>query len=70
MEKVLLHVCCAPCATYVVNVLRERYDVIAYFYNPNIQPEEEYNLRMKNMIKLSEIYDLPLIVGEYEVDLH
>ncbi len=63
-----MHACCAPCATHVVNVLREKYEVVAYFYNPNIHPESEYHLRLKNMIKLAEVYELPLIVGEYEVD--
>ncbi|RLG58102.1 MAG: recombinase [Candidatus Hydrothermarchaeota archaeon] len=69
MEKLMLHACCAPCATHVVKVLREKYEVIVYFYNPNIHPEEEYHLRMKNMIKLAELYDFPLIIGDYDVEL-
>ncbi len=40
--KILLHICCAPCSTHSALLLREmRYDVIGFFYNPNIYPYEE-----------------------------
>ncbi|WP_291322721.1 epoxyqueuosine reductase QueH [Desulfonatronospira sp.] len=44
--RVLLHVCCGPCSVYPVRVLLEQgYEVMGLFYNPNIQPLQEYLLR-------------------------
>jgi len=45
-EKILLHACCAPCSIYVINQLRENFDLTVYFFNPNIFPEEEYLQRL------------------------
>lgn len=53
MEKLLLHICCAPDATYAIEYFGINYDLIGYFYDPNIHPEEEYRLRLKEMEKLS-----------------
>jgi predicted adenine nucleotide alpha hydrolase (AANH) superfamily ATPase len=44
--KLLLHICCAPCSTHVLNLLTGRFDVTGYFYNPNIHPESEYRRRL------------------------
>lgn len=41
----LLHVCCAPCASAVIERLSHHFDLTLYFYNPNIWPREEYLLR-------------------------
>jgi predicted adenine nucleotide alpha hydrolase (AANH) superfamily ATPase len=70
MEKpaLLLHLCCAPCSTYVVRTLREHFDVVGYFCNPNIQPEAEYALRFREMKRYSEEIGLRMIGAEYEVD--
>jgi hypothetical protein len=46
LEKLLLHVCCAPCSIYVINQLLDRFDLAVYFFNPNIFPEEEYLQRL------------------------
>ena len=52
--KILLNACCAPDATHSINVLRdEGFEVITFFYNPNIHPESEYLLRVKDMEKLA-----------------
>ncbi len=45
--KLLLHSCCGPCSTYVIELLSNYFDLTIYFYNPNIFPEREYNLRAK-----------------------
>lgn len=63
-EELLLHVCCAPCATYVIDVLSERYTVTAFFYNPNIHPAEEYERRLLEVRRYTELHDTPLIVAE------
>lgn len=49
--KLLLHVCCAPCSTSVLEKLRELFDVTLFFYNPNIFPKSEYSLRSEAVEK-------------------
>ncbi len=44
--SLLLHSCCAPCSTYVVLYLKEYFDLTVFFYNPNIEDEEEYSKRL------------------------
>lgn len=65
MEKLLLHVCCAPCSTSVIEALKEKYDLTLFFYNPNIEPEEEYLLRLKNAQNIAEDMNLSLISADY-----
>ncbi len=65
MLKVLLHICCGPCATYPVPVLREQgYDVRGYFYNPNIHPYSEYLKRREALEDFARQTDLPVIYDE------
>lgn len=46
MSSLLLHVCCAPCGAHIIEELKNRgFEVTAFFYNPNIFPEEEYRVR-------------------------
>ncbi len=45
MDRLLLHICCAPDATVAFERLRERYYATGFFYNPNIEPQTEYDLR-------------------------
>jgi len=47
--RILLHICCGPCATYVVKHLREReHEVTGCFFNPNIHPCAEYEKRLQS----------------------
>ena len=65
MPKLLLHACCAVCTSYPVLQLQQMgYDVILYFYNPNIYPNEEYQRRLEELKKLAERYNTQLIVEE------
>ncbi len=50
--SLLLHVCCAPCSSYALEYLHERFDITLYFFNPNIAPEEEYNYRCDELKRL------------------
>ena len=50
--KLLLHCCCAPCASYVIEFLSPLYLITALFFNPNIRPREEYDLREGELRKL------------------
>ena len=51
-KKVLLHSCCAPCSSYVLTYLTNYLDITVLYYNPNISPKEEYELRKKEQIKI------------------
>lgn len=60
--KILLHICCAPCAIYAVNRLREKNLTLdGFFYNPNIHPASEYLLRKDSVRKLSEAMNFNLL---------
>jgi len=50
-KKLLLHVCCAPCASHVIEFLVHDYDVTLFFYNPNIEPFDEF-VKRKEQIKV------------------
>lgn len=51
-KRLLLHVCCAPCCTVPFGRLAaEGFDVTLFFYNPNIQPKEEHDRRLKELEK-------------------
>jgi hypothetical protein len=49
--RLLLHSCCGPCSTAVIERVLEHFDVTVFYYNPNIDDEEEYELRKYNQIK-------------------
>jgi predicted adenine nucleotide alpha hydrolase (AANH) superfamily ATPase len=64
--KMLVHVCCAPDALYVLGVLKDNYEVSGYFYNPNIHPREEYDLRLKETKKVAEVLKVKLFENLYD----
>lgn len=66
--KLLLHICCAPCSTYVVELLKKEYDVSGHFYNPNIHPLEEYKKRESEMRKYADMIGLELFCSEYDYE--
>jgi len=68
--KVLLHICCAPCAIYPLKVLRgEGHEVTGFFYNPNIHPYTEFQKRREALASYSRVSLLPLIIDEtYDLD--
>ena len=52
--SLLLHACCAPCSSYVLEYLVEHFAITLFFYNPNIDPVEEYRFREKELLRLVE----------------
>jgi predicted adenine nucleotide alpha hydrolase (AANH) superfamily ATPase len=66
MKKMLLHICCAPCSTHVVELLKANYELTSYFYNPNIHPESEYLLREKEMKRYADEIGFDLVCAEYD----
>lgn len=63
----LLHACCAPCASYVLEYLSPYFDLTVLFYNPNIYPAEEYERRLGEVRRLIGLMDcgISLIEDEY-----
>ena len=59
--RLLLHACCAPCSSYVLEYLSRFFDITLYFYNPNISPEMEYTYRADELKRLVE--EMPLESG-------
>ena len=50
--RLLLHVCCAPCSSYVLEYLAEIFEITVFYYNPNITPESEYKKRILELQRL------------------
>ena len=73
-NKLLLHACCGPCSTACLERLSDDYEVTVYFYNPNIEPAEEYRRRADALIDFIARYPaknpISYIEGEYEPDLY
>jgi predicted adenine nucleotide alpha hydrolase (AANH) superfamily ATPase len=66
--RLLLHVCCGPDAGGVISQLKKDFDVHGFWYDPNIQPLEEYNKRLEAFVKVAKIENIPYTVGEYDVE--
>lgn len=64
--RLLVHVCCAPDALYVFGLLKDGHDVTGFFSNSNIQPREEYQLRLEEARKAARTAGVPLIEDDYE----
>lgn len=66
--KLLLHCCCAPCSTSVIELLKKKFDITLLFYNPNIYPLKEYNLRLDELYRFVSKYDnsIDIIEGLYD----
>ena len=65
-KKILIHACCAPCSSEVIDFLKDIFDITILYYNPNIYPEEEYEKRYDQFTLLP--YQFDLIKGKYEDD--
>lgn len=64
--SVLLHCCCAPCATSVTERVIKTIKPVLYYYNPNIYPEAEYLKRLSELEKLARHFSLELISEPYD----
>ncbi len=64
--KLLLHICCGPCSTEVIRRLKDDYEVVGFFYNPNICPEEEYSKRLMEVQRISALWRVLVDVGPYD----
>ncbi|MFN3739157.1 MAG: epoxyqueuosine reductase QueH [Thermodesulfovibrionales bacterium] len=69
--RLLIHTCCANCSIYPVQRLRSRgIDLTGLWFNPNIHPFEEYNLRLASLKRLSEQWRFPVMYNDtYDMEL-
>lgn len=68
--KILLHICCANCAIFPVQVIRDKgHDVCGYFFNHNIHPYQEYQKRLKSVQDYASIVQLEMLYkDEYRLE--
>lgn len=62
----LLHACCGPCSSYVLEYLFKFFDITVFYYNPNIYPPAEYERRFAELRKLYEVFP-PALEGKVKV---
>ena len=66
-QKVLLHSCCAPCSGSVIeDIHRAGMELTVYFYNPNIHPRKEYEIRKEENIRFAKKMGIPFIDADYD----
>ncbi len=56
--KLLIHSCCAPCSSYVLEYLSQHFDITLLYYNPNISPKSEFEYRVSELKRL--VSEMPL----------
>ena len=70
VPTLLIHSCCAPCSSYVLEYLSEYFKITVFYYNPNIYPESEYTKRIAEQQKLIRDmkfrYPVSFLAGEYD----
>lgn len=69
-KRLLLHSCCAPCSSYVLEYLSQYMEITVFYYNPNISPESEYQARVAEQKRLTASmptrYPVHFLEGRYE----
>ncbi len=70
VPTLLLHSCCAPCSSYVLEYLSQYFSITVFFYNPNIAPAEEYEKRVREIQRLIKeqphLHPVSFVEGAYE----
>lgn len=65
--SLLLHACCAPCSSYVLEYLDKYFDITIFFYNPNITSQEEFDKRKNEFEKFRALYNgYKIVVPKYD----
>ena len=74
VPSLLLHSCCAPCSSYVLEYLSQYFEITILFYNPNIYPPEEYQARVHEEERLIREmhfkHPVHMISGTYDSDVY
>ncbi len=67
-KKVLIHSCCAPCSGELMELMLEKgIELTIFFYNPNIHPKREYEIRKNENIRFAEKLNIPFVDADYDV---
>lgn len=70
VPALLLHSCCAPCSSYVLETLSRDFSITVFYYNPNIYPEEEYWKRVEEqkefIRRLPAVHPISFMEGVYD----
>ena len=73
VPRLLLHSCCAPCSSYVLEYLSRYFEITVLYYNPNIYPPEEFGKRLKEQQKLLAdmefVHPVRLVEGCFEPEV-
>ncbi len=73
VPHLLLHACCAPCSSYVLEYLSAYFRITVLYYNPNIYPEEEYRQRAEELKKLIDrmpfAHPVSFVEGSYDPEV-
>ena len=64
--RLLLQSCCGPCSSYVLEYLTKFFDITLLFYGPNIQPREEYELRLEHQRRVLEHIPVKIMECDYD----
>ena len=67
--SLLLHACCAPCASYPLEYLVEHFDITLFYYNPNITEQAEYQKRLNELLRFAHEFGVNVIDGGYTENL-
>jgi len=65
-NKLLLHICCIDCGAYVLELLQKEYQITLFFYNPNVEPIEEYQKRLVETEKIANKFNFKIIEADYD----
>lgn len=69
-KSLLLHSCCGPCSTYVLECLREYFNISVFFYNPCIYPEDEFMKRKEEQVRFIHEWkngnEIKILIPEYD----
>lgn len=72
VPRLLLHACCAPCSSYVISYLANYFDITIYFYNPNMDSNDEYEKRcaeLKRFVReFKTKHPVHVVIEEYQHD--
>ena len=70
--RLLLHACCAPCSSYVLEYLSSLFEITLFFYNPNIFPHTEYERRKNELIRpvVANVDKVIIVTSLVEPDLN
>lgn len=72
VPSLLLHSCCAPCSSYVLEYLSNHFKITVFYYNPNIYPESEYTKRILEqqtlLAQMKTCYPVSFLAGNYDRD--